>query len=256
MKISLIHIVLFAAICIGILIHLNLKEGFQSSSDDLVYTKDHCGMIVSQINFTKERLEDAKRSNNVSTVRDSEEILAALTSYKAALTAPGMSYDIGSEAAGDLENVNSKLDQIAAQIAASTGISNNTPKRKTLLQRFRNSSEVIGNIDEYPIMYKRERQMSFSLPERSLLEQSNKNAHNKTYYDMLDKLRKKTDNLSLSEDERREKMVKIAAHAAAVASKNINNNDYSSENSCENNTHKSTDSISTAETIISIRDKI
>jgi hypothetical protein len=147
---------------------------------------------------------------------------AATAAYSAAAAAAANSSAVGSNphnseltAAAELVEVaGDEMGRMAAQIAASTGLTFTSPnRRKTLLQRFRKSSDAIGNTEPAPPS-RRERQMSFSLPERSLIEQSQNKANSKTYYDMLEKLRQKKE-LPLTEDERRQKIARIAAAAAA-----------------------------------------
>ena len=163
---------------------------------------------------------------------------AATAAFSAAAAAASSGARHGSlpdlTAAAELVDIaGDEMERMAAHIAASTGLTfessnqnqqprNNPNRRKTLFKHFRKSSDAIGDnrqrSESPPPPSRRERQMSFSLPERSLIEQSqSRPSQSRSNYNMIDALRKYKAEQLLTEDERRQKMARIAAAAAAAA---------------------------------------
>ena len=124
-----------------------------------------------------------------------------------------------SESDNNYENENKIINDAIALAISTTDTTTNSRKRKTLLSRFKRSNE---SEEELPPI-NRERQMSFSLPERSLVQQSYNNAHNnphnKTYYDLASmKIQKAAMGaISLSTDEERNKVAKLVSTAKKAA---------------------------------------
>jgi hypothetical protein len=166
------------------------------------------------------------------------------------------------------ENENKIInDAIAVAISTSNATNDHSKRRKTILSRLKRSDE---SDPEFPPS-RRERQMSFTLPERSLLQQSQVQtqahaqahaqaqvqARTKSYYDMVSNIQKVAfGSLGLSSDEERQKMAKIASAAskAAKAAKEraisiggdvaaaiISNNDNSDDSSNSQKSNKSKD---------------
>ena len=176
---------------------------------------------------------DRKRANEGAAAATIANYKAATAAFSAAAVAAAAGSSNYSEnipeltAAAELVEVaGDEMGKMAAHIAASTGLTFTSPraKRKTLLNRFRRSSDEIGDnrqrSESPPLPSHRERQMSFTLPERCLIEQSqSRSTHNKTYSDILETMRKTKNEIQLSEDEKREKIARIAAAAAAAARK-------------------------------------
>jgi hypothetical protein len=194
------------------------------------------------ITFKDDRARAANEDAAAATLANYKAATAAFSAAAAAATADsGMKYGCLPDltAAAELVEVaGDEMGRMAAHIASSTGVSYNSPsysshspsysspiqnnnKRKTLLQRLRRTSEPVVDNNQRsnsPPHSRRERQMSFTLPERSLIEQSHtRSTHNKTYYDMFDNMKKTKTEIQLTEDERRMKMARIAQAAAAAA---------------------------------------